>query len=63
MKTVGEARGSGKGVPAGKKSLAFRLTFGADERTLQDEEVDQAISLFVEQVKKQSLGAGLPRIG
>ena len=31
---------SGKQVPAGKKSMAFSLTFRAPDRTLQDEEVD-----------------------
>ncbi|MEE9165238.1 MAG: hypothetical protein V3U15_03135 [Nitrospinota bacterium] len=27
-------------MPAGKKSLAYSLVFGDDERTLKDEEVD-----------------------
>jgi phenylalanyl-tRNA synthetase beta chain len=32
----------GKGIPAGKKSLAFALTYLADDRTLTDKEVDRA---------------------
>ena len=32
----------GSPIPAGKKSLAFRLTFSASNRTLTDEEVTQA---------------------
>jgi phenylalanyl-tRNA synthetase beta chain len=30
----------GKSIPPGKKSLAYSLVFGDDERTLKDEEVD-----------------------
>ena len=30
----------GKQVPAGKKSMAFRLTYQAADRTLKDDEVD-----------------------
>jgi phenylalanyl-tRNA synthetase beta chain len=32
----------GKGLPEGKKSLAFSLIFRAQERTLTDEEVNLA---------------------
>ncbi|RIK81873.1 phenylalanine--tRNA ligase subunit beta [candidate division KSB1 bacterium] len=31
---------TGKPIPAGKKSMAFALTFRADDRTLRDEEVE-----------------------
>lgn len=34
----------GQGLPAGRKSLAFTLTFRADDRTLTDEEVNAAFS-------------------
>lgn len=34
---------SGKGVPGGMRSVAFRLTFRAADRTLTDEEVDDAM--------------------
>ena len=37
------ARYQGKGVPDGQVSLSFRLTFRAADRTLTDEEVQQAI--------------------
>ncbi len=33
----------GQGLPAGKKSLAFRLVFRSDARTLSSEEVDAAV--------------------
>ena len=36
------ARYQGKGVPEGQVSLSFRLTFRASDRTLTDEEVQQA---------------------
>jgi phenylalanyl-tRNA synthetase beta chain len=32
----------GESIPAGKKSLAYALTYLADERTLTDKEVDKA---------------------
>ena len=44
----------GKGVPDGKKSLAFRLTFGRSDRTLTDVEV----AGFVEKIVA-ALGARL----
>jgi phenylalanyl-tRNA synthetase beta chain len=34
---------SGKGVPEGMRSVAYRLTFRAPDRTLTDEEVDDAM--------------------
>jgi phenylalanyl-tRNA synthetase beta chain len=34
---------TGSGVPSGSRSIAFRLVFRAAERTLRDEEVDEAI--------------------
>ncbi len=38
---------SGKGIPKGKKSLAFHLTFRSAERTLSDAEVDSSVSRMV----------------
>ena len=38
----------GKGVPDGKVSLSYRLTFQASDRTLTDEEVDRATAAVVE---------------
>jgi len=32
----------GKGIPAGKRSLAFSLVYRSNERTLRDDEVDEA---------------------
>lgn len=38
----------GKGIPDGKKSMAYRVSFGSDDRTLGDLEVDEAFSGLVE---------------
>jgi phenylalanyl-tRNA synthetase beta chain len=38
---------AGKGVPAGKKSLAFRIVMQDTQRTLQDAEVDAAMQELV----------------
>jgi phenylalanyl-tRNA synthetase beta chain len=38
----------GKGIPDGKVSLAYRLTFQAADRTLTDEEIDRATATVVE---------------
>ncbi len=40
-------RYAGKGVPQGRVSLAFRLTFRAPDRTLTDTEVEQAMRVIV----------------
>ena len=41
---------TGKQVEAGYKSMAFNLTFQADDRTLTDEEIDAVIKNVVEKV-------------
>jgi phenylalanyl-tRNA synthetase beta chain len=38
---------AGEGVPAGVRSLAFRLRFRAPERTLKDTEVDRAVEALL----------------
>jgi phenylalanyl-tRNA synthetase beta chain len=38
----------GKGVPDGRVSLSFRLTFRSPERTLTDAEVDEAMTRIVD---------------
>jgi phenylalanyl-tRNA synthetase beta chain len=40
-------RYQGKGVPAGRMSLSLRLTFRAPDRTLTDDEADQATTTIV----------------
>ena len=40
-------RYAGKGVPQGRVSLAFRLTFRAPDRTLTDTEVEQAMRVIL----------------
>jgi phenylalanyl-tRNA synthetase beta chain len=48
----------GEGVPAGARSVAFRLTFRGKDRTLKDTEVDHAIGRVKGALEKQ-LGATL----
>ncbi len=47
---------NGQGLPDGKKSLAFHLTFSSRERTLMNEEVDRIMKQLVLQLQKE-LGA------
>ncbi|MSR36168.1 MAG: phenylalanine--tRNA ligase subunit beta [Gemmatimonadetes bacterium] len=42
----------GKGVPEGYRSLAYRLRFVSDERTLTDEEVDRSLGAVVAHLKE-----------
>jgi phenylalanyl-tRNA synthetase beta chain len=46
----------GAGIPDGKKSLAIRFRYGSDQRTLTDEEVNQAHQKIVDSLCKR-LGA------
>ena len=48
----------GKGIPKGKKSLAFALTWQSKKRTLEDKEVDVYIKKIVSCLSKE-LGAKL----
>jgi len=48
---VDEYRGSG--LPAGKRSVAFRLVFRAADRTLTDKEVDQATGRLVQMLERE----------
>ncbi|MCK4409094.1 MAG: phenylalanine--tRNA ligase subunit beta, partial [Candidatus Eisenbacteria sp.] len=43
----------GKQLPPGKKSLGFGLTYMSRERTLTDEEVDEAHSRIVSHLAKE----------
>lgn len=49
---------TGKDLPADKKSLAFRITFRANDRTLKSEEVDAVIKKIVQKLET-ALGAKL----
>jgi phenylalanyl-tRNA synthetase beta chain len=49
---------AGKGVPEGKKSLAFRVVMQDTEKTLQDAEVEEAIATLVRGLA-QAVGAAL----
>jgi phenylalanyl-tRNA synthetase beta chain len=42
----------GRGLPAGTRSLAFRLMFGSDDRTLRGEEADAAVGAVVAAVAR-----------
>lgn len=48
----------GEQVPSGKKSMAFRLTYQADDRTLKDEEVDNIQKRILDKLTKD-VGAAL----
>ncbi|MBE0596918.1 MAG: phenylalanine--tRNA ligase subunit beta, partial [Desulfuromonadales bacterium] len=48
----------GKGIPAGKKSLAIRVRYRSAEKTLTDEEINRDHSRLIEALQK-SLGAEL----
>jgi phenylalanyl-tRNA synthetase beta chain len=41
----------GESIPAGKKSLAYALTYQADDRTLTDKEVDKAHKKIADRLK------------
>ena len=41
----------GENVPAGHKSLAYALTYQADDRTLTDKEVDKAHKKIEDRLK------------
>ena len=47
----------GKGLPEGRKSVAFRIVMQHTERTLGDAEVDAAVSLLVEIAGREFGGA------
>ncbi len=42
---------TGKGVPEGSRSIAYRLVYRHPERTLKDAEVDRSVERVLEQVK------------
>jgi phenylalanyl-tRNA synthetase beta chain len=43
----------GAGLPAGHRSLAFRLRFRAPDRTLRDKEVDTAVQRIITALQEQ----------
>ena len=43
---------TGKGVPDGKKSVAFRLTFRLPDKTMNDAEAEQAVSKILKKLKE-----------
>ncbi|PLX91722.1 MAG: phenylalanine--tRNA ligase subunit beta [Desulfuromonas sp.] len=49
---------SGKGIPEGKKSLAFRIRYRSSEKTLTDEEINKMHAKIVKSLEK-NLGAEL----
>ncbi|MEA4969865.1 MAG: phenylalanine--tRNA ligase subunit beta [Candidatus Pelethousia sp.] len=48
----------GKGIPAGKKSMAYSFTLRAEDRTLTDEDISSAMAALVASLEEQ-LGAEL----
>ncbi|MDD4635149.1 MAG: phenylalanine--tRNA ligase subunit beta, partial [Dehalococcoidales bacterium] len=51
---------TGKPVPEGSKSMAYRLTFLSDKKTLTDQAVDKVLEQVLSRLEKQ-LGATLRR--
>ena len=47
----------GKNIPEGKRSIAYSLSFGANDRTLTDEEINNIMSKVIDSLKK--MGAEL----
>ena len=43
---------TGKEIPEGKKSLAYSLTFGSNDRTLTDEEINEILNKIIEKLSK-----------
>lgn len=43
----------GKGLPEGARSVAFRLTFRAPDRTLTDKEIDQVTARLVQMLERE----------
>ena len=43
---------TGKGIEEGKKSLAYSLTFGTNDRTLTDEEINKVLEKIIEKLSK-----------
>lgn len=43
---------TGKGIAEGKKSLAYSLTFGSNDRTLTDEEINAILDKIIEKLSK-----------
>ncbi len=43
---------SGKGIEEGKKSLAYSLTFGSNDRTLTDEEINTVLDKIINNLNK-----------
>ena len=46
-------RYQGKGIPDGKVSLSFRLTFQSPERTLTDDEVQAAMQRIIDALTRE----------
>ena len=44
---------AGEGIPAGVRSLAFRLRFRAQERTLKDTEIDRAVEALLGELEEE----------
>ena len=49
---------TGKGVPDNKKSIAYSLEYGAKDRTLTDEEINNVMNKIIEELNKK-IGAEL----
>jgi len=43
---------TGTGIEEGKKSLAYSLTFGSNDRTLTDEEINAILEKIIDKLSK-----------
>ncbi len=43
----------GKGIPSGFRSVAFRLRFQSEKRTLTDEDVERSVSLVIDRLREE----------
>ena len=48
----------GKNIPEGKRSIAYSLSFGANDRTLTDEEINNIMNKVIENLQNK-MGAEL----
>lgn len=53
---------AGKGIEEGKKSLAFALTFGANDRTLTNQEINDVLEKIVDRLSKIMFNNLIPGI-
>jgi phenylalanyl-tRNA synthetase beta chain len=46
----------GKGIPDGKKSMAFSISYSSTERTLTDSEVEESVNKVIKHIEEKFKG-------